>query len=178
MKTKKIILLASGVILLLAYAAGCTSTTNNNSSPGATVSNSPAPPDVNAGSPDVSAGTPAVTTASSSPAPVAPPGTFAPPNVSTMPGQPAPAVGKAPERVIGSGGNDFFLFSKIRGQISQDEQLKNANIIVNINGGTVTLTGTVANPEQKARAEQLAHGVEGVKSIKNQLRVVAGNSKG
>jgi hyperosmotically inducible protein len=170
MKTKKLMTLASGVLLLIACAAGCTRIADNNNPSGASVSNSAAPPDVNTGSP-------AATTKSSSPAPLATPGT---PPLPTTPanGRPlATAAGKPPERAIGSGGNDFFLFSKIRGQINQDEQLKNTNIVVNINGGMVTLTGTVANPEQKARVEQLAHGVEGVKGIKNQLRVAAGNSK-
>jgi osmotically-inducible protein OsmY len=40
----------------------------------------------------------------------------------------------------------------------------------------VTLTGTVANAGQKAHAEKVAMGIDGVKSVKNQLRIVADTS--
>jgi hyperosmotically inducible protein len=173
MKKIKLITYAASVLLLSVCVNGCTKTTDNSTPPpsNTTVSNNPAPPDTNAGSPNV-------TTANSSASPLAPPPVAGiPPENSAKSKQPTTAVGKPPERVIGSGGNDFYLFSKIHGELSQDEQLKNSNIIVNINAGMVTLTGTVANAEQKARAEQLAHGVEGVKGIKNQLRIAASNAK-
>jgi hyperosmotically inducible protein len=41
-------------------------------------------------------------------------------------------------------------------------------------GGAVTLTGTVASDEQKARAEKHAQETEGVKSVKNGLLVKGG----
>jgi hypothetical protein len=170
MKNMRMILYVASAVVLLGCAAGCTKTTDNNVAQDATVSNSPAPPNTNASSP-------AVTNANPTPPSPESPGISGLPETSAKSKPPATAVGKPPERVIGSGGNDFYLFSKIHGEMGQDEQLKNSNIVVNISDGVVTLSGTVATPEQKARAEQLAHGVEGVKSIKNQLRIAAGKSK-
>jgi hyperosmotically inducible protein len=170
MKNIRMMLYAASAVVLLASAAGCTKTTDNNVAQNATVSNSPAMPNANASSPNAA-------TANPSPASPESPGISGLPETSAK-SKPTPtAAGKPPERVIGSGGNDFYLFSKIHGEINQDEQLKNSNIVVNISDGVVTLNGTVATPEQKARAEQLAHGVEGVKGIKNQLRIAAGKSK-
>ena len=51
---------------------------------------------------------------------------------------------------------------------------KNANLTrvgVVSSQGVVHLTGTVASPEQRARAETLAGGVSGVKRVVNQLDV-------
>jgi len=40
----------------------------------------------------------------------------------------------------------------------------------------VTLTGTVATAAQKTKAEQVAKAVDGVTSVKNMLKVQAGNA--
>jgi osmotically-inducible protein OsmY len=41
----------------------------------------------------------------------------------------------------------------------------------------VTLTGTVPTPAQRAKAEQVAKSLDGVKSVKNMLKVApSGNS--
>jgi len=42
---------------------------------------------------------------------------------------------------------------------------------VDVKNGEVTLTGTVANAQDKARAEQIARQASGVKTVKNQLTV-------
>ncbi|HYE65834.1 MAG TPA: BON domain-containing protein, partial [Pyrinomonadaceae bacterium] len=46
-------------------------------------------------------------------------------------------------------------------------------INVDVENSVVTLRGSVASNAQKTRAEQVAKGVEGVKSIRNQLTVSA-----
>jgi osmotically-inducible protein OsmY len=74
---------------------------------------------------------------------------------------------------IGSGGNDLLLFTQTRYAIDSDGDLKRANIIIDIKNSVVTLNGTVANDAQKARAEQLIRGVNGVNSVKNQLKLSA-----
>lgn len=79
---------------------------------------------------------------------------------------------KAPAPQIGSGGNDFFLFTQARAAINNDPELKAANLIVEVKEGVVTLSGTVASAALKSKAEQLARGA-GSKSVRNQLRVVA-----
>jgi hyperosmotically inducible protein len=80
-----------------------------------------------------------------------------------------------PKPQIGSGGNDFYLFTQARGALNADAELKTANITVDVKEGVMTLKGAVANAEQKSKAEQLARGVGGVKDVKNQLRVSGGN---
>ncbi len=77
---------------------------------------------------------------------------------------------KAPIPQIGSGGDDMFLFTQVRGALSSDKELSNA-VIVEIKEGTATLTGRVSSETQKAKATQLVQGVQGIKSVKNNLRV-------
>jgi hypothetical protein len=80
---------------------------------------------------------------------------------------------KMPTPQIGSGGNDFFLFTQARAAINNDPDLKAANLVVDVKGGVVTLTGTVASAALKSKAEQLAREA-GSKEVRNQLRVSAG----
>jgi hypothetical protein len=80
---------------------------------------------------------------------------------------------KMPTPQIGSGGNDFFLFTQARAAINNDSDLKAANVVVDVKGGVVTLSGAVANAALKSKAEQLARGA-GSKEVRNQLRVSAG----
>lgn len=85
--------------------------------------------------------------------------------------KPLPTV-KAPQPVIGSGGDDFSLLVQARGALSADKELINA-VIVEIKEGNITLTGSVASEAQKIRAGQLVQNVKGIKSIKNSLRVAS-----
>lgn len=77
----------------------------------------------------------------------------------------------APKPQIGSGGNDFYIFTQARGALNNDPELRAANITVEVKEGVVTLSGKLANSAQKAKAEQLVRAVGGVKNVKNQLRV-------
>lgn len=79
-----------------------------------------------------------------------------------------------PKPQIGSGGNDFSLFTLARGAINSDAELSAANLVVEVKDGVLTLGGTVASAAQKLKAEQLVRSVGGVKDVKNQLRVAAG----
>lgn len=80
----------------------------------------------------------------------------------------------APAPQIGSGGNDFSLFTQARGALNSDAELKAANITVEVKEGVVTLSGALANDGQKSKAERLVRAVGGVKDVKNQLRVSGG----
>ena len=75
---------------------------------------------------------------------------------------------------IGSGGNDFFLFTQARAAINSDAELRAANPTLDVKEGVATLTGTVANAALKAKAEDLVRDA-GSKAVRNQLRVSAGN---
>jgi len=80
---------------------------------------------------------------------------------------------KVPTPQIGSGGNDLFLFTQARAAINDDADLKAANVVIEVKEGVVTLSGAVASPALKSKAEELARGA-GAKDVKNQLRVSAG----
>lgn len=74
-------------------------------------------------------------------------------------------------RTIGSGANDGWLWTKTRGLLATADDLRDSTINVDVDNAVVTLSGTVASQAQKTRAEQIAKGVEGVKSVKTNLTV-------
>src|ERR687886_1739428 len=76
-------------------------------------------------------------------------------------------------RTIGSGVNDGWLWTKTRALLAAEDDLRDSTINVDVDNAVVTLSGTVANQTQKAKAERVAKGVEGVKSVKNNLTVSA-----
>ena len=55
--------------------------------------------------------------------------------------------------------------------LTQDPDIDAINITVEVQGGEVTLKGTVPDRESKRRAEDLAESSSGVKEVQNQLRV-------
>jgi hypothetical protein len=79
-------------------------------------------------------------------------------------------------RTVGSGLNDGWLWVKARFDLAAADDLRDSTINVDVDNAVVTLTGTVASAAQKARAEAVAKSVEGVKSVKNQLKVGTGNA--
>ena len=78
-------------------------------------------------------------------------------------------------RTIGTGLNDGWLWVKTRFELAGADDLRDSTINVDVDKAVVTLTGTVANAAQKTRAEAVAKAVEGVTSVRNQLRVAAAN---
>ena len=76
-------------------------------------------------------------------------------------------------RTIGSGANDGWLWTKTRALLAAESDLRDSTINVDVDNAVVTLTGTVATGDQKARAGRVAQGVDGVKSVKNNLTVSA-----
>ena len=79
-------------------------------------------------------------------------------------------------RTVGSGPNDSWLWMKTRAAMLVTNDLRESTINVDVSNEIVTLTGTVANAAQKTKAEEVAKGIEGVKSVKNDLKVQAGDS--
>ncbi|HEY0378953.1 MAG TPA: BON domain-containing protein [Pyrinomonadaceae bacterium] len=76
-------------------------------------------------------------------------------------------------RVIGTGAKDGWLWIKTRATLAAADDLRDSTINVDVDNAVVTLTGSVANSAQKSKAEQVARGVDGVKSVKNELGVSA-----
>ena len=78
------------------------------------------------------------------------------------------AVSNAPANVA--------LTGKVKSALAADVGLKTLKINVDSDKGDVTLKGRVASADMKQRAGEVAKQVEGVKSVKNQLRVSAPKS--
>jgi hyperosmotically inducible protein len=66
---------------------------------------------------------------------------------------------------------DGWIKSKIASQFVTENALEDSDIDMDVERGVVTLTGTVRSEAGKNRAEQIAKTTDGVKSVKNNLRV-------
>jgi osmotically-inducible protein OsmY len=76
-------------------------------------------------------------------------------------------------RTVGTGLNDGWLWVKARFDLAAADDLRDSTINVDVDNAVVTLSGTVATAAQRTRAEQVAKSVEGVKSVRNQLKISA-----
>jgi hypothetical protein len=76
-------------------------------------------------------------------------------------------------RKIGTGLDDGWLWTKTRFDLAAVDDLRDSTINVDVENAVVTLSGTVASAAQKAKAESTAKAVEGVKGVKNMLKVAA-----
>ena len=79
-------------------------------------------------------------------------------------------------RKVGTGANDTWLWIKTRFDLAAADDLRDSTINVDVDNDIVTLSGTVASAAQKGKAEQVTKAVEGVKSVRNQLKVQSGNA--
>jgi hypothetical protein len=77
---------------------------------------------------------------------------------------------------IGSGANDSWLWVKTRASLLGTSDLRESTIDVDVENDVVTLRGTVETAAQKTKAEQVAKDIDGVKSVKNQLKVAPNDS--
>jgi hypothetical protein len=77
---------------------------------------------------------------------------------------------------IGQGANDMWLWVKTRASLMGTDDLRDSTINVDVVNDVVTLKGTVATAAQKTKAEQVAKDIDGVKSVKNELKVAPGDS--
>ena len=78
-------------------------------------------------------------------------------------------------RTVGTGINDGWLWVKTRYELAAVDDLRDSTINVDVDNEVVTLSGTVASAAQKTKADQTAKAVEGVKSVKNNLKVASDN---
>src|SRR6187549_3731082 len=77
---------------------------------------------------------------------------------------------------IGSGANDSWLWFKTRAALMTTTDLRESTINVDVVNDVITLKGTVATAAQKAKAEQVANGIEGKKKVVNELKVAPNDS--
>lgn len=67
--------------------------------------------------------------------------------------------------------DDALLSANVRDALSSDPALRGYDIVVNAQGGVVTLIGTVRNDNDRQTAGRIAGRVEGVAQVVNELRV-------
>ncbi len=77
---------------------------------------------------------------------------------------------------IGQGANDMWLWVKTRASLMGTDDLRESTINVDVVNDVVTLKGTVETAAQKTKAEQVAKDIDGVKSVKNELKVAPNDS--
>jgi osmotically-inducible protein OsmY len=66
---------------------------------------------------------------------------------------------------------DERILEEINGRLTDDTDLDASDIIVSINGGVVTLSGSVDSLWDKRQAKDIAESVSGVTAVNNRLRV-------
>ena len=79
------------------------------------------------------------------------------------------AMGKADEKTPI---NDAYLTAKAQIALFSDARIKGSEITVESAQGQVTIRGKVDSSDAKLAAEGIAKGIDGVKSVKNDLQVV------
>jgi hyperosmotically inducible protein len=77
---------------------------------------------------------------------------------------------------IGQGANDSWLWFKTRTALLATNELRESTINVDVVNDVVTLRGTVASKAESDKAASVAKGIDGVKSVTNQLKVAPNDS--
>lgn len=86
------------------------------------------------------------------------------------------AEAKEGKSTIGQGANDLWLWTKTRAALSAVDELRDSTINVDVTNDVVTLKGTVGTAAQKDAAVKAAKGIDGVKDVKDTLKVDAKDS--
>ncbi|SIT41234.1 Phospholipid binding protein [Paraburkholderia ribeironis] len=82
---------------------------------------------------------------------------------------PPPATSES----IGQHIDDSTITTKAKADLLAAKNVKSTHIHVKTQHGVVWLTGTVPSADDKAAAEQVVQGVDGVSSVKNHLKIAA-----
>lgn len=69
--------------------------------------------------------------------------------------------------------DDAWITTKVKTALLKETRLKGLEVRVETTRGAVVLSGDVTSPEQIRQAEVIAAGIEGVKSVRNDLRLKA-----
>jgi hypothetical protein len=83
---------------------------------------------------------------------------------------------KGAGETVGSGLEDGWLWVKTKGELATVNDLRDSTINVDVTNAVVTLRGSVASNDQKAKAVAAAKSVSGVKSVTDKLTVSSGNT--
>ena len=74
-------------------------------------------------------------------------------------------------KTAGQNVDDATISTAVQTTLTADKPSNFTRIDVDTNRGVVSLNGVVQSSEQKARAEQLARRVDGVRSVNNNLQI-------
>lgn len=67
--------------------------------------------------------------------------------------------------------DDAWITTKVKTMLLKDDIIKGLSVNVETSKGTVLLSGWVNSEAQIVHAEQVARGIEGVKSVRNDLQI-------
>ncbi len=100
-----------------------------------------------------------------------------PANVSETPGATIKDNGRAdPAHRSAHPVDDSIITTKVKGKLLKDKATRADNIEIETVDGVVNLTGTARSKAKAARAVTLARQVKGVKSVKNNIQMAAGDT--
>ena len=74
-------------------------------------------------------------------------------------------------RTMGENIDDTTILASVKSRLVAEKPSNLTKVNVDVERGTVYLSGNVESAEQKARAEQIAHDVKGVRSVVNNLQI-------
>jgi hyperosmotically inducible periplasmic protein len=86
------------------------------------------------------------------------------------------AEAKNRNETIGQDIEDGWIHFKVRGALALVDDLRDSTINVDVEKKVVTLRGSVANAEQKKKAEDTAKKIDGVAKVVNKLEIKSDNS--
>ena len=75
------------------------------------------------------------------------------------------------QETVGAYVDDATITTQIKGRMVEDKNVDAASIRVETLNGTVMLSGFAKNATEKSTAETIARGVNGVKSVRNEIAV-------
>jgi len=75
------------------------------------------------------------------------------------------------DKTAGETVTDAVITTKVEAKLAADTEVSAANVDVDTSQGVVTLSGTVKTDTARAEAEKLARGTDGVKRVRNLLKV-------
>ena len=83
---------------------------------------------------------------------------------------------KGSNESFGQSLEDSWLWFKTKSALATTSDLRDSTINVDVANGVITLKGTVATAAEKTKAKSVADGIEGKKSVVDQLKVAPNDS--
>ena len=96
-------------------------------------------------------------------------------NLEPAPAPAAPAGAGMTHSQSGGPATDLALAARVTAALSADPGLRSVTVDVKSADGVITLYGTADTPAKSHRAAMVALGVDGVRSVKNEMVVVRGS---